>query len=88
MATGGARMILKRKAPLSEKIIQAALYSVLAGVIAVFLKEPVEEIIVEMGIPFRGELLTTIVAIFIAIFLTTLLLGLMARHYTRRGVNV
>jgi len=88
MATGGARMVIMRKAPLSEKLIQAALYSVLAGIIAVFLKEPVDEWIIELGIPFRSDLLTTMVSIFIAIFLTTILLGLMARHYTRRGVNV
>ena len=81
-------MVIKRKAPLSEKIIQAALYSILAGVIAVFLREPVDGIIMEMGIPFRGELLTTMISIFIAIFLTTILLGLMARHYARRGMNV
>ena len=85
MATGGARMIIKRKAPLSEKIIQAALYSILAGVIAVFLRNPVDEIIVEMNIPFRGELLTTMISIFIAIILTTILLGFMARHYARSG---
>lgn len=88
MATGGARMIITRKTPLSEKLIQAALYSILAGVIAVFLREPVDEIISGMGIPFRSELLTTMISIFIAIFLTTILLGLMARHYTRRGINV
>jgi predicted PurR-regulated permease PerM len=88
MATSGVRMVIMRKAPLSEKIIQAALYAVLAGVIAVFLKEPVDGWIAELGIPFRSDLLTTMVSIFIAIFLTTLLLGLMARHYTRRGVNV
>lgn len=88
MSTGGARMVIMRKVPLSEKIIQAALYSIFAGVIAVFLREPVDAAISEMGIPFRGELLTTMISIFIAIFLTTLLLGLMARHYTRRGINV
>lgn len=88
MATAGARMVIMRKAPISEKIIQAALYSIFAGVIAVFLREPVDGIISEMGIPFRGELLTTMISIFIAIFLTTILLGLMARHYTRRGVRV
>lgn len=88
MATGGARMIITRKAPLSEKLIQAALYSILAGVIAVLLRESVDEIISEMGIPFRSELLTTMISIFIAIFLTTILLGLMARHYTRRGVSI
>jgi predicted PurR-regulated permease PerM len=88
MATGGVRMVIMRKVPLSEKIIQAALYSVLAGIIAVFLKEPVDGWIEELGIPFRSDLLTTMVSIFIAIFLTTILLGLMARHYTRRGINV
>lgn len=88
MATGGARMILKRKAPISEKIIQAALYSVLAAVIAVFLREPVDGWISEIGIPFRGELLTTMISIFIAILITTILLGFMARHYIGRGVNV
>ena len=88
MSTGGARMIITRKVPMSEKIIQAALYSILAGVIAVFLKEPVDGWISEIGIPFRGELLTTMISIFIAIFITTILLGLMARHYTRRGIGV
>lgn len=85
MATAGARMVIKRKAPLSEKIIQAALYSILAGVIAVFLRNPVDEIILGMNIPFRGELLTTMISIFIAIILTTILLGFMARHYARSG---
>ena len=88
MSTAGARMVIMRKAPISEKIIQAALYSIFAGVIAVFLREPVNEWIMEMNIPFRSELLTTMISIFIAIFITTILLGFMARHYLHKGTAI
>lgn len=83
----GFKQATKGKRPISEKIIRGALYAVIAGALAFVLSEPTDKWLESLGISLQRELIVTLLFIFIAIIITTGLLGHMSRFYVRRGLN-
>lgn len=81
----GTSLATRGNVPWSEKLIKALIYSIVAGAVAFFLSTYVDGFADEMGIPFRGELLTIMISIFIAIVFTTMLIGIWKKNYVRSG---
>ena len=81
----GFKQVTKGKRPYSEKIIRGALYAIIAGALAFVLSEPADKWLESLGVSLQRELIVMMLFIFIAIVITTGLLGNMSRFYLRRG---
>ena len=59
----------------SKAMIKYALYVVLSGMLAFYLKEPLVTWAEEMNIPFSGDILATFVSIAMGLLITTMMLS-------------
>jgi hypothetical protein len=58
----------------SKAIIKYALYIILSGMIAFYMKDSIDVWAEEMQIPFRGDLLVTMIGITLGMVISTVLL--------------
>jgi len=84
--SGGAYKVGKANSK-SKAVIQYALYVVLSGMLAFYLKEPLIALAEELDIPFSGDAMATFVAIAVGLLGTTMMLYFYERSMNK-GVGI
>ena len=79
--------IMRKKTPLAERVIQLSLYAIIAGGIAYYLSEYINDLMIMWGIPMQGETFITFISIVVGLLITTVLLFFMKRAYIKKGMS-